>query len=98
MIAFGAIGLAMIAAIVLLGVWGRGGESETAAEDDTEYVEIFATTTDERGKIAAATRIDYVPTKKAYFAANTMGMTAKTILPEGVVRLHMATNAALSLA
>lgn len=56
----------------------------------------FATNTDERGKIAAATRIDYVPTKKAYFAANTMSAASKVILPEGIRRLRFATNAALT--
>jgi hypothetical protein len=55
----------------------------------------FATNTDERGKIAAATRIDYVPEKKAYFAANTMSAVGKVILPSGVRRLRFATNVAL---
>lgn len=56
----------------------------------------FATNTDERGKIAAATRIDYVATKKAYFAANTMSAVGKVILPEGIRRLRFATNASLT--
>lgn len=55
----------------------------------------FATNTDERGKIAAATRIDYVPTKKAYFAANTMTAVGKVLLPEGIRRLRFSTNTAL---
>lgn len=41
-------------------------------------------------------RIDYVPEKKAWFAANTMGLANKVLLPEGVKRLRFATNAALS--
>lgn len=56
----------------------------------------FTTPTDERGKIAAATRIDYVPTKKAYFAANTMSAAGKVLLPKGVKRLRFSTNAALT--
>lgn len=56
----------------------------------------FATNTDERGKIAAATRIDYVPTKKAYLAANTMTAASKVLLPEGIRRLRFATNASLT--
>lgn len=56
----------------------------------------FASPTDERGKIALATRIDYVPTKKAYFAANTMSAVAKVLLPKGVKRLRVATNVALT--
>jgi hypothetical protein len=55
----------------------------------------FATNTDERGKVAAATRIDYVPTKKAYFAANTMTAVGKVLLPEGIRRLRFSTNTAL---
>lgn len=47
----------------------------------------FATPTDATGKISMATRIDYVPTKKAYFAANTMSATAAVLLPEGMRRL-----------
>lgn len=45
----------------------------------------FATNTDAEGKIDLATRIDYVPTKKSYFAANTMSACAAVILP-GAVR------------
>lgn len=56
----------------------------------------FATPTDERGKIAAATRIDYVATKKAYFAGNTMSAVGKVILPKGCKRLRVSTNAALT--
>lgn len=41
-------------------------------------------------------RIDYVPTKKAYFAANDMGCAAAVLLPEGVQRLRFATNVALT--
>jgi hypothetical protein len=46
-IAFGAIGLVMVAAIVVLGVWGRGGGPATVVEDDIEYTEVFATTADD---------------------------------------------------
>jgi hypothetical protein len=55
----------------------------------------FATNTDERGKIAAATRIDYVPEKKAYFAANTMTAVGRVILPDGIRRLRFLNNNAL---
>ncbi|OCC01839.1 hypothetical protein BA190_26875 [Labrys sp. WJW] len=41
-------------------------------------------------------RIDYIATKKAWFAANDMSACAKVILPEGVRRLRFATNVALS--
>lgn len=41
-------------------------------------------------------RIDYVPTKKAYFAANDMGGCAAVLLPDAIKRLRFATNAALS--
>jgi hypothetical protein len=41
-------------------------------------------------------RIDYVPTRKAYFAANDMAACPKVLLPEGVKRLRFATNIALS--
>lgn len=34
------------------------------------------------------TRIDYVPTKKAWFAANTVGSAEAVLLPEGVRRLR----------
>jgi predicted nucleic acid-binding Zn-ribbon protein len=56
----------------------------------------FATPSDDKGMIEMATRIDYVPTKKAYFAANTMMALARTILPGGVRRLRFSTNAALT--
>jgi hypothetical protein len=56
----------------------------------------FATPTDERGKIGMATRIDYVPTKKAYFAGNTMTAVGKVLLPKAIKRLRVATNAALT--
>jgi hypothetical protein len=39
-------------------------------------------------------RVDYVPTKKAWLAANTMMATAKTILTTGVRRLRFQTPAA----
>lgn len=55
----------------------------------------FATNTDAKGKIAMATRIDYVPEKKAYLAANTMSACARVILPEGIRRLRTATNVAI---
>jgi len=42
------------------------------------------------------TRIDYVPTKKAWLAANTMGGAHKVLLPEGVKRLRFASNVALT--
>lgn len=48
----------------------------------------FATNTDAKGNIDLATRIDYVPTKKAYFAGNTMSAAATTILPAGIKRLR----------
>lgn len=41
-------------------------------------------------------RIDYVPTKKAYFAANDMGCASAVLLPEGIQRLRFATNVALT--
>lgn len=41
-------------------------------------------------------RIDYVPTKKAYFAANDMGGCAAVLLPDAIKRLRFATNVALS--
>lgn len=41
-------------------------------------------------------RVDYVPEKKAYFAANDMAACPKVLLPEGVKRLRFATNVALS--
>jgi hypothetical protein len=41
-------------------------------------------------------RIDYVPTKKAYLAANTMGCAQAVLLNEGVQRLRFATNVALT--
>jgi hypothetical protein len=56
----------------------------------------FATPTDEKGMLDLATRIDYVPEKKAYLAANTMMALARTILPTGVRRLRFSTNAALT--
>ncbi|MCO5091992.1 phage capsid protein [Bosea sp. (in: a-proteobacteria)] len=56
----------------------------------------FATPTDEKGLISAATRIDYVPTKKAYFAGNTMSAAARVLLVKGVKRLRVSTNTALT--
>lgn len=41
-------------------------------------------------------RIDYVPEKKAYFAANDMGGCAAVLLPDAIKRLRFATNAALT--
>lgn len=41
-------------------------------------------------------RIDYVPTKKAYFAANTIGLCSAVLLPTGIRRMRFATNVALS--
>lgn len=41
-------------------------------------------------------RIDYVPEKKAFLAANDMGCAQQVLLPEGVQRLRFATNIALS--
>lgn len=41
-------------------------------------------------------RIDYVPTKKAYFAANDMGGCAAVLLPDAIKRLRFATNVTLS--
>lgn len=55
------------------------------------------TPTDAEGKIGLATRIDYVPTKKAYLAANTMSAAAKTILTAGVRRLRFNNVAPSSL-
>lgn len=40
-------------------------------------------------------RIDYVPTEKAYFAANTMGMCARTLLPTGIRRLRFKNDPVL---
>lgn len=57
----------------------------------------FTTPTDAEGRISMATRIDYVPTKKAYFAANTMSAAAAVILPEGVRRLRFLNTAPSSL-
>ncbi len=45
---------------------------------------------------AMQTRIDYVPEKKHYLAANTMGFCAASLMPEGIKRLRFATNAPLS--
>jgi Phage capsid protein len=56
----------------------------------------FTTPTDDKGMIAPATRIDYVPEKKGYFVANTMMAAAKTLLPTGIRRLRFSTNAALT--
>lgn len=56
----------------------------------------FFTPTDEKGMISAATRIDYVATKKAYFAGNTMSAVGKALLPKGIKRLRVSTNAALT--
>jgi hypothetical protein len=47
----------------------------------------FTTPTDANGRIAMATRIDYVATKKAYFAANTMSAASAVLLADGVRRL-----------
>lgn len=41
-------------------------------------------------------RIDYVPTEKAYFAANTMGMCARTLLPTGIRRLRFKNDPVLT--
>jgi hypothetical protein len=56
----------------------------------------FATATDAEGKIQMATRIDYVPEKKAFFAANTMMAACRTILPTAVRRLRFSSNVALA--
>lgn len=56
----------------------------------------FATNTDEKGKIAAATRIDYLPMFKHWLAANTMTACSKVILPGAIRRLRFATNQALT--
>lgn len=45
---------------------------------------------------ALNSRIDYVPTEKGWFAGNDMGGVWKPILPDGMRRLHFATNVALS--
>lgn len=45
---------------------------------------------------AMQSRIDYVATKKAYLAANTMGMASASLMPEGVKRLRFASNVALT--
>lgn len=57
----------------------------------------FATATDAEGRVSTATRIDYVPTEKAYFVANTMMATSAVLLPEGVRRLSFANTAPSSL-
>lgn len=41
-------------------------------------------------------RIDFVPEKKAWFAANDMSCASKVLLGEGVQRLRFATNVALT--
>lgn len=41
-------------------------------------------------------RIDYVPTEKAYFAANTMGMCAKSLLSTGSRRLRFKNDQTLT--
>lgn len=41
-------------------------------------------------------RIDYIPEKKAWFAANDMACVAQSLLPEGIKRLRFATNVALA--
>lgn len=56
----------------------------------------WATTTDEKGKVATATRIDYLPMFKHWLAANTMTGVAKTILPTGIRRLRFSMTAALT--
>ncbi|MCA0425416.1 MAG: hypothetical protein LCH61_19245, partial [Proteobacteria bacterium] len=56
----------------------------------------FATPTDAMGRIRDATRTDYVPEKKAHYVASTMSACGKVLLPEGVRRLHVATNAAIT--
>ena len=58
----------------------------------------FATPTDEEGNLSAATRIDYVPEKKQYFAAATMMAACAVLQTQGVRRLRFASNVALSLA
>lgn len=57
----------------------------------------FTTPTDASGRIAMATRIDYVPTKKAYFAANTMAAAAAVLQADGVRRLKFLNTAPSSL-
>lgn len=57
----------------------------------------FTTPTDAEGRISMATRIDYVPTEKMYFVANTMSAAAAVILPEGIRRLSFANTAPASL-
>ena len=56
----------------------------------------FATPTDAEGKIREATRVDYVPTKKAHYVASTMSACSTVLMTEGVRRLRFATNVALS--
>lgn len=46
--------------------------------------------------MALKSRIDYVPEKKAWLAANDMAGAAKVLQPNGVRRLRFATNVALS--
>lgn len=48
----------------------------------------FATPTDADGKIAAATRIDYIAREKVWHAANTMMACSAVILPPGIRRLR----------
>jgi hypothetical protein len=45
---------------------------------------------------APTSRIDYVPEKKSWLAANDMTACAAVILPEGIRRLRFASNAALT--
>lgn len=56
----------------------------------------FATPTDEEGKIMAASRIDYVPTKKQYFAAQTMSAACEILMLEGIRRFRVGSNIALA--
>lgn len=48
----------------------------------------FATNTDAEGRHDLSTRIDYVPTKKSYFAANTLSATAAVIQPGAIQALR----------
>lgn len=42
-------------------------------------------------------RIDYIPTKKKWLAANDIACVGKVLLPEGIRRLRMKSNAALAI-
>jgi hypothetical protein len=58
----------------------------------------FHTPTGPDGKIAMATRIDYIPREKCHHAANTIQAAAKPILFEGIRRLRFLNTAPTAFA